>query len=182
MEENKLVYTQTWSDVIMVLVILALIFSIFYFSADSGDSRRAWIFTFLFISFLYVTIYAFIAIRRIEFYSDKIIVQFTKNNTVIINKDQIKSIEIKYRPPMKFLSRSKNSLTVFTFDIVNREQLSVPIFYGIKKFSINNNLFSDKATGEETYKVISFLKQYYSDKIIRIDPQLDKIGSINNQE
>lgn len=57
------------------------------------------------------------------------------------------------------MKRYRPDKIVFTFEFYR----DMNILFWARKLVINNFLFSDVATGEETFKVINYLKKYYAD-------------------
>lgn len=159
MEQEKIVYSKNWSPIIIILIILALTFFILtLIFKPTSEELLTWSSIFTFIALVFVITYALFGISKIEFHPDKIIVQFVLYGTKLIPNENIDKIIVKYQPR----SGEIPELTYFTFCFNNELPLK---YFHKRKFSFNSNLFNDTAKGKEVHKVLSFLKQHYTDKL-----------------
>ncbi|MFN3412096.1 MAG: hypothetical protein ACK4YF_08060 [Exilispira sp.] len=170
---EKLIFTQSWDDIKWTIIVLCIFFSIPIIKAKNLYERLTFTVALIFVCFLLIVIFSIIGIRRIEFHKNKIIIEFPGKNIRVLEKDSIKSITIKYEPGYSLLGRFRPGKTVFV--IYSNKDLNY--LFIRKKLVINSNLFSDKALGENTLKVVNFLRIHY--KEIIIDKFLEKKISEN---
>ncbi|MCX7955483.1 MAG: hypothetical protein N3A01_09905 [Bacteroidales bacterium] len=166
MEKNplpeKLLYTQTWSDIKILLAIVAIFCGILFFTSKSMYDKFAIAVVFFMISVFIILIFAFIAIRKLEIHPDKIIVKFPYYNEKIIYKTDIEKIIIKIIPGFALGSRSKDPKMVFQFYL----KYNLNILWYQKHFSVNNFLWGDTYKGDRTNELIQYLKKHYSEILI----------------
>ncbi len=161
-EEEKLVFSTTWEDIKYTIIILGIFFIIPVIKSKNNYDRFAFLATFLFLIFLIIVIYATFGIRKIEFYPDKILLEFPGKRLRTIKKQDIKGLTIKYQPPFILLNRAKSEKVVFIFEL----NIDLSYLFFRKKLVINNFLFSDTAGGDATLKVVEFLRKHYADLLI----------------
>lgn len=159
-EKEILVYEQTASDVKWMMIVFTIIMVIFTFTAP-GHQKWVFIVVYLWISSMVWIIWKTIAIRRIEFHSDKIVILYPLRGYKTLHKEDIRDISI-YR---SWSGRLRTQSTNFRFNL-HKNHFIPP--YG-NMLIINNYLFGDDPSGEKVKELLEFLKSHYSDKISSIE-------------
>lgn len=158
MEKKKeiLVFEQTASDVKWMMIVFTIIMAIVILSAP-WQQKWIWIAVYLGISAMVWIVWKTMAIRRIEFHPDKILIFYPLKGLITLTKDEIFDISI-YR---SWSGRLKTESTNFRFNLYKNH--SIPPYGNM--LIINNYLFGDNPSGEKVKELAEFLKTHYSEKI-----------------
>lgn len=161
-ESEKLVYTQSLTDMVILIAIILIMFAIIYFQLGDPYAKMATLGSFAFVIFLIVVIYSFFAIRRFELYPDKIVVKFPGYPLKTIMRSEIQNIKIELQPGFILGNRGKDPKMVFRFYLKS----PLNILWYSNSFSINNYLYGGTATDDETRKLVDFFRKHYSEILI----------------
>lgn len=159
-EKEFLVYEQTASDVKWMMIIFTIIMAIVTFSAP-WQQKWVWVVVYLGISAIVWIVWKTIAIRRIEFYPDRILILYPVKGLITLTKDDIRDISI-YR---SWSGRLRTESTNFRFNL--HKNYFIPPYGNM--LIINNYLFGDDPSGEKVKELLEFLKTHYPDKISSIE-------------